>query len=152
MCAFRFLAEDRWDPIAGLAWGDQWAELPGGLIAYPIDALHYWIAPELWQVEVGGRVVQRAFSVSADRARVVSRVGTWDHDACRAFVRWCHERWPRVTSDPDARSWESACTAGYEASQFAGMVVLAEGGDVAAAVGAERAEQLAWVRRRAGLE
>lgn len=152
MNALRFLATDHWDPIAGATWSTAWVEPAGGVIAYPAEALHHWIAPTLWQVEIAGNLIVRELSIRADRGRLVAPVEAWDEWACRDFVRWCCERYPDIDeADSDGTATEEACVTGYAATRRAGMAAVDKGSRRADGESAEREHQIAWVRGRAAV-
>lgn len=151
MQTFRFLLDGHRDPLAGVVWSDAWCQPPAGVVGYGAGNLHHWIAPELWRVELEGQIAHRELSVTAERGRLLAPVERWDRTACQEFLRWCIERHPSVSCDPDDQRWNAACDAGYDASQTAGMDATARGESFEDAEAAERVLQSAWVLARAGL-
>ena len=151
MQAFRFLGQDRRDPLARITWSRDWSSSPLGVVAYRREHLHHWLTPELWRVELGDAVVERELSIVGDRCRLITVVEAWDSTACRDFLGWCVERHPTAGLEPDDVGWTAACCAGYVASRFAGMDAVADGRDFEDGEQAERVLQLSWVLSRAAL-
>ena len=55
------------------------------------DALTHWAAPEMWVVEVDGERIAEADKTVVRRARLVSRVETWNDRILRLFAADCAE-------------------------------------------------------------
>jgi hypothetical protein len=62
-----------------------------GLHACRLEDLAYWIAPELWEVELDDVVVETSYKVVARRGRLVRRVPQWPESE-PAFAQACAER------------------------------------------------------------
>jgi hypothetical protein len=121
MRAFRFLAVDHRDPRTGVVWTGDWIAPSGGVVAFRKEHLHHWIAPELWQVELDGPIVERELSLIGARGRLRAQIEGWDANAATDFLGWCAARHPAMGLDPTARAPVAACCAGYVVAQAAGM-------------------------------
>lgn len=151
MVGYRFLCDGARDIFAGGKWArDGWFAPRGGVVGYGEADLPHWIAPELWVVEVDGGIMCREHSFVAERGRLVERVDSWDPSAPVDFLNWCIARHPAVSCTPNDTRWNAACDAAYDAAQTAGMDAAEAGSDFWAAVQAERAAQLEWIRERIG--
>lgn len=102
MLALKFLREGGVGPFSYFQWPRPgsggpaaWVEpLPGdrGIFACDIDHLVYWLAPELWIIELDGEVVVEGRKLSAPRGRLVRRVEAWTREKEAAFGRACAMR------------------------------------------------------------
>lgn len=106
MIAYKFLRAGRRTLVTRAVWpapGDDaasWLEAgPGSLVpcrhglhACRVEDLAYWIADELWEVELEGEVQVGGDSVVARRGRLVRAVDAWERGGSLAFARACIAR------------------------------------------------------------
>jgi hypothetical protein len=100
--AYKFLAPGQHSPFTDHQW-----EVPGvtgevgwGVVELPLrhcengwhacrpEHLSYWLAAELWEVELSGKVVEMGSSLVAERARLRRRVPRWPEIGA-AFMAAC---------------------------------------------------------------
>lgn len=108
MKAYKFVRPGRIAPFTGHVWPEQtWVEAAAGpletcrsgLHACRIHQLPYWLADELWEVELAGEIEPTELQVLARRGRLVRLVGEWD-DATRSdFAAECVRRTAGYASD-----------------------------------------------------
>lgn len=107
MIAHKFCRRGALGPLTQRAWprplpaadGD-WLQVEdgplvpcrNGLHACRIEQLSYWIADELWEVELGDEWIETRHSIVARRARLVRRIEAWEGAAAGAFTRACLAR------------------------------------------------------------
>jgi hypothetical protein len=48
-----------------------------------------WLDDELWEIELGGQIIESGAMLVAQRGRLLRRVAAWDGDAARALARSC---------------------------------------------------------------
>jgi len=93
-------AQQHW-PIPAADRADTWLEAaPGplvpcrnGLHACRVEDLAFWIADELWEVELDGEWLSAPDALVARRARLVRRIDRWNAPEVRAqFARECVSR------------------------------------------------------------
>ena len=109
MRAFKFTSPGAIGPFSGVAWPTPAAGGPGAWVSAAGEApcrsavhacrpqdLPWWIADELWEVELDGLGPAGRHKLTARRGRLVRRVTAWDAGAARAFAEACawraHER------------------------------------------------------------
>jgi hypothetical protein len=103
---WKFLRPGAVSPFTGFRWeAGTWvttdrveACLRGVHACRDVD-LPYWIAEELWRIDLAGPVERQAHKVVAQRARLLDRVGGWDHDRARQFGESCLRRLIRHAAD-----------------------------------------------------
>jgi hypothetical protein len=98
--AFKFLSQGAVGPFSGAQWppAGAWLEVDGpleacasGVHACSRDALAYWLGEELWEVELGGEIVDEGTVLVAGRGRLLSRIDRWPAVSFR-FAAACGER------------------------------------------------------------
>jgi hypothetical protein len=97
--AYKFLREGRVAPFTGFRWETgAWVE-PGdpvacdrGVHACRAEDLPYWLRTELWEIELGGAVVETERKVVAERGRLVRRLERWNGEAAAELARTCARR------------------------------------------------------------
>lgn len=93
--AYKFLEPGAVSPFTRFEWpGGAWVSAPADREASWIFAcrrgdLPYWIAPELWRIELGDPVREGRHQLSASRARLLGRVDAWNAALARDFARAC---------------------------------------------------------------
>lgn len=157
MIAYKFLREGGRGPYTGFAWSpDTWvrADTPSvcerGVHACRAGELPYWIAEELWEIELAGEIVEGGYKVSASEGRLVRRLEGWDEAGRRALAEACaaRARGNVPTGDPRlaalAGDIEACADAALAASACYLGAVLAERAGGAESRRAERGDQAAW--------
>lgn len=93
MIAYKFLAEGARAPFTGFEWhADEWVEVESvepcrsGIHACRARDLPFWLGRELWEIELGGEIVEEERKVVARRGRLVRRRDEWDAALLDAFV------------------------------------------------------------------
>jgi hypothetical protein len=166
--AFKFLGAGAIGLYSGFEWPvavagkpGRWVETAGelrsgvnGIHACRPGDLPYWIDDELWEIELGGKVLEDKRGLLARRGRLLRRVEGWNSETAAAFAAACVERArecaraakPTSNGDPaqidayvqDVSSYASdvpsdiawaACTA-YVEAYLAGVVGSGAGGSV----------------------
>lgn len=185
MIAYKFLAADARAPFSRCSWPlpaggpGAWVDADAGPLdpcrngvhaCAPVD-LPYWIAAELWQVELAGEQMAGPQSLVARRGRLLRRVDAWNADNAHAFAEHCRARAEAFVTELPHRHGAAAtaelldCGAQYLAtvracldagnhavcSFAAAMAFTVLAPSPAAAFSAERAAQGEWLRERLGL-
>ncbi len=100
MRAWKFLDVGRVAPFGGHTWPSpgpagpgEWVRFAGReIFACRVDDLPWWIAPELWEVELEGPLRLLETQVAAAGGRLVRQVSGWDASTLRAYGVACAER------------------------------------------------------------
>jgi hypothetical protein len=144
-------------PFTGRIWpaGGAWLD---DARAATLEHLALWIAPELWRVELAGRVSAPASQLLGERGRLVEHVAAWDVEAAKAFVAGCTARTLELASgradDPAlACLAEDAAACTPAAANLAGWLAARAAFAVSGPAGGreERARQALWLADRLGL-
>jgi hypothetical protein len=161
--AYKFLRADGTSVFTGFRWP---LELPGGWVEAPIEPcrsgihacrpsdLPLWVARALYEVELGGEVVEDAAKVVATRGRLLRRITAWDEGAREEYVRMCADRAHDLAREGELPDWgaviEPSVPEGPALLGFIAARIAEErwGGD---AYWAERAGQTAWLVDRLDL-
>jgi hypothetical protein len=106
MNAYKFLRPGRVAPFSGFAWPEAaWVDADGppelcrtGIHACRLEHLAYWLADELWVVELAGELVESELQVIAPRGRLSRRVGAWDEEARSELAAECVRRTARYAA------------------------------------------------------
>jgi hypothetical protein len=165
--ALKFLRPGRVAPFTRVIWPEpgEWLgtedepELcSSGIHAIRPSALPYWLAEELWRVELEDARDAESGLVLAQRGRLVERVGGWDDQAARDFSQACLLALPDRGSEPVARERSADAilaarhvTAGPSAASVAYISAKAAEADRPDGYWQERARQAAWLAERLGL-
>jgi hypothetical protein len=165
--AYKFLRRDGTGAFTRFTWPlpeggpGAWVQAPvvpcrSGIHACRVTDLPLWLGRELYEVELGGAIVEERTKVVAPRARLVRRIDAWDEALRAAYTRDCADRAHALarTADPSLAEWEAAVEqASPEGPALLGFVAarIAEERDGIAAYHAERARQAAWLAERLGL-
>jgi hypothetical protein len=155
----------RW-PLPDADQPGEWVHADGpialcvnGIHASTPDQLPHWLGTELWEIELGGDILEDEAALVASEARLLRRVDAWDEAMRQRFAEMCLERAREladgylagagfVTKVEHTLSWAGAAPAGY----FTAM--LAAERDSGARSGAaydaaflrERSRQAQWLR------
>jgi len=99
LIAFKFLAAGAVGPFTGFRWqGDVWVEADDlqpcerGIHACRASDLLLWLNAELWEIELGGAIVEQTRKLVAQRGRLTHRIERWTPDVAREFGRFCAGR------------------------------------------------------------
>jgi hypothetical protein len=99
MKAYKFLQPGAVAPFSGYAWQPaEWLDAGGadpcrvGIHACRVRDLPYWLAAELWEIELDGAVVEQERKLVAPRGRLVRRIDRWNEKTAAAFRAWCVTR------------------------------------------------------------
>jgi hypothetical protein len=96
--AYKFLGPGRIGLFSDFAWPPPgvWVETHQSVVdclvgvhAVRLEHLLDWIDDELWEVELGGAIVERENMIVAERGRLVRHLEAWDAAAARAFADDC---------------------------------------------------------------
>ncbi len=163
MIAYKFLTGDGVAPFTGFRWpvGD-WVEADrvdpcsGGIHACRVRDLPIWMAPELWEIELDGEVVERERKLVAARGRLLARVSGWNDELLEGFAHFCAGRTrERVGFLPILSGFVVDVDRFVAQRRFpiAGFAAAraAELRDGPAAYECERLVQAAWLAERLGL-
>ena len=98
--ALALITRESWPQPSADGSPGAWRELSDGplvpcrrgLHACRIDQLGFWLADELWQVELDGERIETQHSLVARRMRLLRRVERWEGDVGQAFADACAER------------------------------------------------------------
>lgn len=104
MIAYKCLRAGAVGPFSGFRWPEPGPEGPSpwvesepsrcasGIHACTAEQLPYWLNWELWQVELGGEIMEGETKLVAERGRLLARVDAWGSELQDAFCRACSER------------------------------------------------------------
>jgi hypothetical protein len=97
--AYKFLNPGRVAPFTGFRWPvDEWVEGVGvelcrdGIHGCHARHLPIWMGRELWEIELGGEVVERERKVVGSRGRLVQPIERWNDELLEEFGRFCSAR------------------------------------------------------------
>ena len=118
----------------------------------PGSDLPLWLGRELYEIELGGEIVEERTKVVASRGRLVRRIDAWDDETRAAYVRACADRAHGTRPACPSGTWRwSPRRPGGPASIGFITARIAEERDGIGAYHAERARQVAWLAERLGL-
>ncbi|WP_242344304.1 hypothetical protein [Anaeromyxobacter terrae] len=96
MIAFKFLAAGALAPFTRFEWptSGEWVSAAAArpelwIHACRADDLPYWLADELWRIELDEPVRAARYQVAAPRARLLARVDAWDRALAGDYARAC---------------------------------------------------------------
>lgn len=167
MIAYKFLRPDGTSVFTGFRWplpdGGEgpWVDARvepcrSGVHACRPSDLPLWIGRVLYEVELGGDIVEQPTKIVASRGRLIRRVEAWDDELRDAYTRMCADRAHELAlgSSPPLDEWdavvepsvpEGPALLGFVAARIAEEVLGTEG------YHAERARQTQWLVERLGL-
>ena len=72
----------------------------------PLD-LPFWLAPAMYEIELGGPVDEQPMKVVAPRGRLLRRIDAWDDESRLAYSRMCIVRAGELVADapPQIAAW-----------------------------------------------
>ena len=174
MRAYKFLRPGRVGPFSGIRWPKPLGGEPGGWVrarddaavlcasgvhACTVDDLPFWMAEELWEVELGDPVERQRSKLVAPAGRLLARVEAWNQEAALAFMEATVERIRALDTAGYMTEAEIFCVGeagradpfGNAALSTMIAVEAAEHAGGVAAVRVERARQAAWFADRLAL-
>jgi hypothetical protein len=98
MIAYKFLRSARTGPFSGFRWPEPgvWVHAEGdmsacrqGIHGCQTKDLPWWLADELWEIELGGRVQLGEHKVFAPAGRLRSRVQGWTPACAQEYADAC---------------------------------------------------------------
>jgi hypothetical protein len=174
MHAYKFLRPGAVGPFSRVEWPQPEGAAPGGWLAAGTgeaalcragvhacapEHLPFWLAEELWTVELREPVVEQRSKLVAPAGRLGTRVVAWDVDAALAFMAATLDRIRALDRGGYMTEAEIFCTGdAARADPFGGAalstmiaVEAAEHAGGHEAVRRERAAQAAWLTDRLAL-
>ena len=164
MIAYKFLRPDGTSVFTGFRWTvpvagpGPWVEAPvtscrSGVHACRVSDLPLWVGRVLYEIELGGEIVEQPTKVVASRARLTRRVEAWDDDVRDAYTRMCADRAHELArgASPRLDDWDAVIEPSIpEGPALLGFVAARIGEEIAgpAAYQAERARQAEWLMER----
>ena len=123
MRAWKFLAVGQIAPFGGHTWPPPALGRPGAWVRFPgrevfacrVQDLPWWIAPELWEVELESPLRALETQLAAAAGRLVRQVTAWDGLTLRAYGVACAERARDLAAEAlrrDGRTEEAQALAG----------------------------------------
>ena len=163
MIAYKFLRQNGTSVFTGFRWqppGDgpgEWVDAPiepcrSGIHACRQSDLPLWVGRTLYEIELGGDIVEHRSKLVASRGRLIRRVGAWD-ELRDAYTRMCADRAHELAlgQSPPLETWnavvepsvrEGPALLGFVAARIAEQISGPE------AYHAERARQTEWLAER----
>jgi hypothetical protein len=149
--AYKFLRPGAVGPFSGFRWPrpGRWVEASGapqrcrrGVHACRVSDLPWWLAEELWEVELDGEIVAYPHKIAAPRGRLVRRIDGWTPDARRDYVHACawRARDRAVEAVHGAAAERLAGCTTLEAVQEAGRELAVGDARIAVTMAADAAE------------
>jgi hypothetical protein len=167
MNAYKFLTADGRGLFTGFAWplpngaAGEWVEADvelcrSGVHACRREDLSYWVAPVLYEIELGGDVTTAGMKLVAPRGRLVRRIDAWNDETREQYSQMCIARAGELAaSAPElVAPWAPPAAASAAGPALMGFIAarMAEAISGTEAYVAERAHQSAWLARRLDLE
>ena len=168
MIAYKFLRPDGTSAFTGFRWELPYA-LPGAWIEASVDPclsgihacrtsdLPVWVGRVLYEIELGGEIVEAHSKLVASRGRLLRRVEAWDEKLGDAYTRMCADRAHELArgAAPVLDGWDAAVEPSLaEGPALLGFMAarMAEELSGPGAHRAERARQARWLIERLGIE
>ena len=163
MIAFKFLRAGA-APFTGFSWPvGEWVEAGAlepcrsGVHACRARDLPFWLAPELWEIELGGEITEHERKLVAQRGRLVRRRDEWTTGLLDAFVDDVLRRTRRRFGFLPVLSGYVADVERFRAGRRFGLAAFAaaraaELSDGPSGYERERARQAMWLAERLGVE
>lgn len=99
--AYKFLKPGGIAPFTDFRWPlDRWVDADtgfvetcrGGIHACRAEHLPIWMGPELWEIELGGEVVDETRKLVARRGRLTRKIDAWNDELLERFGAYCIAR------------------------------------------------------------
>jgi hypothetical protein len=106
--AFKFLVAEAVGPFTRFQWptSGAWVEVSGplnpcrhGIHGVEREHLVRWLQPELWRIEVDGKLLEAGTVLVAERGRLVERIDDWTADLARELMEHCVARARELASE-----------------------------------------------------
>ena len=164
MIAYKFLERDAVAPFTGFHWPvGEWVEAAAvepcraGIHACRAADLPIWLGRELWEIELGGEVIEQERKLVAPRGRLSRHIDGWNEQAALEFGRFCARRTRERVGYVPVLSGYVGDVDRFVAERripIAGFAAAraAERRDGPAAYEQERRAQALWLAERLGLE
>ena len=167
MRAYKFLTADGRGVFSRFIWPapnggpGPWVESEvdpcrSGIHACRPSDLPSWVAPALYEIELGGPLEEHALKVVAPRGRLIRHIDAWDAEAIEAYGQMCADRARALAATAPTRvgNWAPSQDIGLAESARLGFIAarIAEQLSGIEAYRAERARQSAWLVERLGLD
>jgi hypothetical protein len=165
--AYKFLGPEGTSPFTGFRWPlpngapAAWVDAAidpcrSGIHACRTDDLPLWIGHSLYEVELGGDIVELEDKLVAARGRLLRKVTAWDEELRDEYTRLCADRAHELalSGSPPLDAWDAVIERSTrEGPALLGFIAarIAEEREGPAAYRAERARQTAWLVERLGL-
>jgi hypothetical protein len=164
--ALKFLRPGRIGPFTKVEWPSPgvWLDTDGepelcksGIHALRPSALPFWLAEELWRVELDDVRETTSGLVLARRGRLLERVSAWNDETAREFARACLAALPQDGNDiaqqraADAVMAAQEVTAGLSAAAVGYITAKAAEASRPGGYDEERVRQASWLEERLGL-
>jgi hypothetical protein len=167
MRAYKFLSADGRGVLSGFVWPlpnggpGQWVEAEVELCRSGIHAcrpgdLSYWLAPALYEIELGGDVAEAGMKLVAPRGRLVRRIDAWNDETREEYSQMCIARAVELAeaapnlvgpwAPPPEASAQGPALMGFVAARMAEQIRGVE------AYVDERRRQSGWLADRLGLD
>lgn len=134
MIAYKFLRPGRVGPFSQFRWpetgvwvrsGSDVAGCARGIHACRIPDLPWWLADELWEIELEGDVGVFDRKLVATHGRLVTRVEAWTPDRAQHFARTCAWRTRDLAVDALVRTGhQRAATRLAQCTTLDGLVAI----------------------------
>jgi hypothetical protein len=126
-----------------------------GIHACRPQHLPFWVGRRLYEIELGGEVLEQGSKLVAERGRLTRRIDAWDDEARDAYTRMCADRAHELAQAASLDDWEAVIEPSIpEGPALLGFVAARIAEEISGAVAyhAERARQTDWLVERLGLE
>ena len=167
MNAYKFLRSDGTSPFTRFGWPlpnggpGAWVDAQvdpckSGIHACRLADLPLWVGRTLYEIELGGEVVEDRMKLVASRGRLLRRIDAWDDRARDAYTRMCADRAHELAQSvsPPLDEWDAVVEPSIpEGPALLGFVAsrIAEEISGTDAYHAERKRQTEWLVNRLGL-
>jgi hypothetical protein len=164
--AYKFLRSDGTSVFTSFRWPLPEHE-PGAWVDAAVDPcrsgihacrprdLPFWVGRDMYEIELGGEIVEAPMKLVAARARLTRRIHGWD-SLRDAYTRMCADRAHELAhaSTPPLEDWDAVVEPSVpEGPALLGFVAARIAEEIAGvdAYHRERARQSAWLVERLGL-
>ena len=167
MIAYKFLRADGSSVFTGFHWplpnggpgrwvGATVEPCRSGIHACRPSDLPLWVGRVLYEIELGGEIVEQPTKVVAARGRLTRRVEEWDAELRDAYTRMCADRAHDLAlgNSPPLDGWDAVVEPSVpEGPALLGVVAARIAEEISGPGGydAERARQTEWLVERLGL-
>lgn len=163
MIAYKILGDDRVALFTRFRWPESdWVEAEAveacrsGVHACRPRHLPHWLGKQLWEIELGGEIVEHERKVIARRGRLVRPIPEWNEELLRAFTASCFEETKRRVGSIPTLSGYVADIDRFRSRDRHGLAAFAAARAAELSGGPqsyehERRRQAAWLAERLGL-